>query len=124
MNLALILLLIFAGGAAGAMARFHLVRALETQARIPAWFGIMSVNILGCLGIGILAAVLGKDEPAASALLLTGLMGGFTTFSTAMLDAWILRLNCSLGGFFLVLFGTPLFGIPAAALGLWIGGGA
>ncbi|MBG80311.1 MAG: hypothetical protein CMJ39_06345 [Phycisphaerae bacterium] len=124
MDLALILLLIFAGGATGAIARFHLVRALEMQVRFPAWFGIMCVNIIGCLGIGILAAVLGKDHPAASALLLTGLLGGFTTFSTAMLDAWILRLNCSLGGFFLVLFGTPLFGIPAAAFGLWIGGGA
>ena len=123
MNLALILLLIFAGGAAGAMARFQLVRALERQAGFPAWFGIMCINIFGCLIIGILAAVLGTDQPAASALLLTGLMGGFTTFSTAMLDAWVLRLNCSLGGFFLVLLGTPLLGIPAAALGLLIGGG-
>jgi len=124
MNVALILLLVFVGGAAGAMARFHVVRALERRIGMAAWIGIMCVNIIGCLVIGILAASLGSDQHAASALLLTGLMGGFTTFSTAMLDAWILRLNCSLGGFFMVLIGTPVMGIPSAALGLWIGGGA
>ena len=122
MNAATLLLLIFAGGAAGAVSRFHLVRLMERHAGLVAWLGILIVNVLGCLVIGILAAVI-SAEPAAKALLITGLLGGFTTFSTAMLDAWILRLRCELELFLVAFIGTPLLGIPAAALGLAIGGG-
>jgi CrcB protein len=123
MHTATMLMLIFAGGAVGATGRFLLVHLLEKRAGVAAWVGILLVNILGCLLIGVLAAVIPNDDLEGQALLLIGLMGGFTTFSTAMLDAWVLRMRCDLLPFLLTYIGTAIVGIPAAALGLQLGGG-
>ncbi|MCG7302619.1 CrcB family protein [Winkia sp. ACRQY] len=51
--------------------------------------GTVLVNMVGCFLIGIVAA-LSADGPLGASghyLLATGFLGGFTTFSTAMLEA-------------------------------------
>lgn len=53
------------------------------------WWGTAAVNLAGCALIGFLWALLthyGKG-PAWSMLLITGVLGGFTTFSAFALDA-------------------------------------
>ena len=139
------ILFVATGGAIGATLRVMLTIAAATYIRVPFWIGIMVVNIVGCLLIGIAAAILASADAAQSPLirsietvlptnsagvadakliLLTGLLGGFTTFSTAMLDTWVLWRSGHVVKSIISLVGTPIAAIAALAIGLAWGGGA
>ena len=75
-------LLVALGGALGSLARHGLGLALAGLA--PA--GTLAANVAGCGLIGFLHARLGSD--AARALLMTGLCGGFTTWSAFGLETF------------------------------------
>lgn len=131
------------GGAIGAFLRcFGTAMALKF-AKVEVWIGILLVNILGCFLIGLIAITLAPQdnqpgpfthflatafaaEPAQTAaqahlFLMTGMCGGFTTFSTAMLDAFVLwRVGKRRLAAF-NLFGTPLFSLVAVVLGFAVG---
>lgn len=77
--MSLTLSLIALGGAVGSILRFLMVSA------IGAPLGTAAVNLLGCFAIGVLFIVLGSRE-SWQVLLMTGLLGGFTTFSAFSLD--------------------------------------
>jgi len=82
-------LLACAGGALGAGARY-LVYAEFTR-RLGAAFpwATLAVNVGGSLLIGVLAALLIErlpDTVGLRAFLITGILGGFTTFSAYSLD--------------------------------------
>src|SRR3954464_11437166 len=78
-------LLVALGGAVGSVARFKLggfVLHHSEGWNFPA--STFSVNVLGCLGIGLLAGLAEHHDlfsPNVRLLLFTGLLGGFTTFS-------------------------------------------
>lgn len=74
------LLLIALGGAAGSVLR-HLV-----QLAVTAPLGTLVVNVAGSFAMGVLVIVL-AGRALVSPMLLTGLLGGFTTFSAFSLDA-------------------------------------
>jgi CrcB protein len=82
-------LAIAAGGALGAVARHGL--SLATARALGAGFpwGTLAVNVLGCLAIGVAFAVLDArpSDPTLRAFVMTGVLGGFTTFSAFALDA-------------------------------------
>ncbi len=79
-------LLVGIGGFFGAISRYglaNLVRGFLSTAKFP--WPIFAVNILGCFVIGILYAVHLRQHEISKPmqmLLLTGFLGGFTTFST------------------------------------------
>lgn len=76
------------GGAIGATLRFG-VQAVALRLFGPGFpVGTMTVNVIGSVLIGLLAAqVLGRPELIRiQPLLMTGILGGFTTFSTFSLD--------------------------------------
>ena len=74
------LLLVGLGGAIGSMLRFGCSRWLNTTA-FP--YGTFAVNVLGCLLIGLLWGFFSRHiNEQLRLLLVTGLCGGFTTFST------------------------------------------
>lgn len=87
------ILLIAIGGAIGSVCRYLMsaavLRALGTL--FPA--GTFVVNVLGCLLFG---AIVGAAQeritlsPEARALLLAGVLGGFTTFSSYMNESVVL----------------------------------
>ena len=114
-------LLAAAGGAVGATLRV-LAGLVAARCRIPGWVAILMVNTLGCLGIGLaVGAAIGDD---LQAFLMAGVLGGFTTFSTAMLDAWVLwrtRHRVAAGA---SLLGTPVLAVIAVSIGLATGGAA
>lgn len=76
--MSLTLPLIALGGAAGSVLRYLMVSA------IGAPLGTAAVNVLGSLAIGVLFVLLGRE--GWQFFLLTGLLGGFTTFSAFSLD--------------------------------------
>jgi len=84
------LLLVGAGGAAGAVARYLLgVQAFRTLG--SAWpYGTFAANILGGFLMGMLAGLLahrgGGDQEKWRLLLGVGVLGGFTTFSAYSLE--------------------------------------
>lgn len=84
------LLLIAVGGATGSLARFgmHLLFLRLTERSGFPW-GTLAVNLIGCLLIGALAALLDgriiREEYRY--LLVVGLLGGFTTFSAFGLES-------------------------------------
>jgi CrcB protein len=82
------LLLVALGGAAGSALR-HLVSVAALAALGPAFpWGTLAVNILGSAAIGV-AAGAGLEGPARL-LLVTGFLGGFTTFSAFSLETGLL----------------------------------
>lgn len=88
------ILLVGAGGFIGAISRFLLggwILQHSTGARFP-WSTFL-VNVLGCLVIGILSAAAEKFDffgPGARLFLITGLLGGFTTFSAFSFETFFL----------------------------------
>ena len=73
------------GGALGSVARFLTVTAAARIA--PGWpMGTLAVNVLGSFAMGVLFVVLAQRSQL-SPLLMTGILGGFTTFSAFSLDA-------------------------------------
>ena len=79
------LLLVCLGGGIGAIARYKLsgyVLHHSVDWRFP--LGTFLVNVLGCLMAGIIAGLIerqGMFSADVRLFLLTGLLGGFTTFS-------------------------------------------
>lgn len=73
------------GGFVGAVGRHGLSGLTQRLAGSPFFpVGTLVVNVLGCLFIGALAGVAesrGAFTPERQAFLLTGVLGGFTTFS-------------------------------------------
>ena len=74
------------GGAVGAMGRAAIAAMLTTAGSFP--WQTFAANTIGSLAIGVVWAALVKAEAPAlwSAFLITGVLGGFTTFSTFSLE--------------------------------------
>lgn len=85
-----------AGGALGAMAR-HGVGALSLRLFGPGFpWGTLIVNAVGGLLMGYAVAAVAARDPALRAFLVTGVLGGFTTFSAFAFDAVLLGRERSL----------------------------
>lgn len=116
------ILLVGIGGFAGAVARYLIggaVLHMSIQERFP--YSTFVVNVLGCLAIGMLAGVAEKQHllsPDARLLLITGLLGGFTTFSAFGLDAVHLIRRGELWIATLYAGGSVVAGIAAVWLGM------
>ncbi|MCA1712655.1 MAG: fluoride efflux transporter CrcB [Actinobacteria bacterium] len=75
-----LLAVVAVGGALGALARYAVAVALpDRHAALPV--GTLLVNVVGCLLLGVLVARC-RDAPWLRPFLGTGVLGGFTTFST------------------------------------------
>ena len=116
------LLLVGTGGAAGAIARHAMAGALMAasgQDRFPV--GTLAVNVLGCALIGVFAALAealpGLNGPARL-LLVTGVLGGYTTFSAFGLETMLLlrRGDAMLAAAYVAA--SVLLGLAAVWLGM------
>jgi CrcB protein len=89
------LVLVGAGGALGSMARHGIGMAIvrvSPNRVVP--YATMTVNLVGCLVIGLLAGLIASQRltmsPAVRAFVFVGVLGGFTTFSSFGLDTFTL----------------------------------
>jgi CrcB protein len=71
------------GGAIGSVARWSVASAVHRWAGSTFPWGTLTVNAIGSLVIGALAALFMRDALAAPAraFWIVGVLGGFTTFS-------------------------------------------
>ncbi|QYG94953.1 CrcB family protein [Iamia sp. SCSIO 61187] len=110
-----------AGGAAGALARWAITATWPTAAGGVGW-GTLAVNLAGCLLIGVLAARLGPDSLIRLGLG-TGVLGGFTTFSTLAVETDRGIAAGRPGLALAVLAASLVGGVGLAALGARVGAG-
>lgn len=80
-------------------------------------WGIFLVNLTGSFALGCLATAL----PDAAFILGAGLLGGYTTFSTAMLDAVVLWRDRRRLASVVDAVGMLVLGVIAAGLGMLVG---
>lgn len=104
-------------GGIGAVLRYLVDLGVARLAgrRFP--WGILLVNISGSFALGFVTAAL----PDAAFLLGAGLLGGYTTFSTAMLDTVALWRDGERRASAFNAIGMLLLGVLAAGLGLALG---
>jgi len=116
-----IIIAIGLGGACGSILRY-LVSGWAQQITKIATFpvGTLTVNLTGCLMIGILAGLsenTGLLGPATRAFLLIGLLGGFTTFSTFAYETTAMAKDAQFFSAFLNIALQVTTGLFAAWLG-------
>lgn len=111
--------LVFAGGGTGALLRYlvQLLAGKHTGTGFP--ISTFLVNITGCLAIGILASLAVKmkwNEPAVL-FMFTGVLGGFTTFSSFSIEFFNLIKNNQTGMALLYLGLSNFAGLALSAGG-------
>ncbi|QNA91646.1 MULTISPECIES: CrcB family protein [unclassified Microbacterium] len=104
-------------GGIGAALRYVVDRGMARLAgrRFP--WGTLVVNVSGSFVLGLVTTAL----PDAVVLLGAGLLGGYTTFSTAMLDTVALWRDGERPASAFNALGMLLSGLVAAGLGLALG---
>ncbi|PPG60934.1 hypothetical protein C5C69_08625 [Rathayibacter sp. AY1C7] len=120
------ILLVAAGGAVGTAARAAIGAALPPLGVVPV--ATLAVNLPGAFLLGLLLEALarrGPDEGGRRTLRLllgTGVLGGFTTYSTFSLDTVALLEGGHVVEYLLYTGGTLVLGVLAAALGIAVAG--
>ena len=116
-------LLIFLGAGVGGIARYWLALAIDTWARQPVLglpWGTIGVNIIGSFLIGLAFGTLKHD--AVKLLCVTGLLGGFTTFSAFSLQTYQLWSKGSWAFALSNVAASVLLCVIGTAAGLWLSG--
>ncbi|ASR42280.1 protein CrcB [Xanthomonas citri pv. mangiferaeindicae] len=86
------LMLVFLGGGLGAALR-HGVNMLALRAGTTFPYGTLCINVVGSLLMGVVVAWFAARSglsPSLRLFLMTGVLGGFTTFSAFSLEAALL----------------------------------
>ncbi len=120
---------IFLGSGLGGVLRFGLASAVETRWGATLPWGTLVVNVAGSFLIGIVAALLGAGARPLLGLeprhfVMTGVLGGFTTYSAFSLQTLALaragewtKAGAYAGGMFVLCFAAVAAGWLCA---MWI----
>ena len=117
------LIIIGVGGAFGAVAR-HLVGALVI--RHVSWafpLGTFLVNLSGCFFIGLLYGIAVRYSWLTlewRLFLITGICGGYTTFSSFSFESISLVRQGHYTYFFLYVLGSVILGLLATVIGIMV----
>ena len=103
-------LLVFVGGGLGSLLRYLAGLA------VGGTLATLTVNVAGCFAIGLIAAAVPAHMVAIRLFFITGVLGGFTTFSAFGLDALTLyRTNPSYAAAYVAA--SVIVSLIAVALG-------
>ena len=124
MNVGLHIAAVALGGAAGATLRFGTNELFVRQG----WYGLplatLVVNVTGCFLAGLVLVWIddrGPSAPLWRSLLVTGFLGGLTTFSALGLELWQLLRADRLGLTVLTVASHVVLGVLAVAAGFRLG---
>jgi CrcB protein len=111
------------GGAIGSAARYLIASWVQSAAWAGFPYGIFTVNISGGLIMGILTELMALKWNVSlemRAFLTTGILGGYTTFSTFSLDSALLIERGAYASAALYIAGSAIVSILALFAGLWL----
>jgi fluoride exporter len=120
----LALILVFVGGAIGSMCRFWLSGLVAERFGETFPYGTLIVNLVGSWIIGFAAGwVAHFNDPfwasVAKQLLMFGICGGLTTFSSFSLQTWNLMLSGRWGSALTNVLVSTILSLALVALG-WV----
>lgn len=113
--------IVFLGAGLGGAARYGLNVIVTRMMGTGFPFGILLVNLVGCFMMGILAgwfALRGEPGTSMRLYLMTGVLGGFTTFSAFALDTVTLWERGAPGPAALYVLASVLGSLAAVGTGL------
>ncbi len=108
------------GGAIGSLLRFWMSTWVHSFAGRGFPYGTLTVNVLGCLAIGVLFVLFTErfsDNTVLRAGVLIGVLGGFTTFSTFSIETFSLIEQ----GAHLKAFANMALSLVLCVSGTWLG---
>lgn len=116
-------LLLSACGGAGAVARFVLDGVIRSRWASIVPLGTIVINVSGSLLLGVLTGLLiaGVESDSVKLVVGTGFMGGYTTFSTAMIETVRLLQQRRWVAAGINGIGMMMLALAAAVLGLFLG---
>lgn len=119
------LLQVALGGAIGASARFAAgVGIVRLVGHGPFPVAILTVNVLGSFLMGVfVVAAAHRGLTHLSPFVMTGILGGFTTFSAFSLEAVTLYERGDMSGAVLYVVASVVCSIFGLLLGLWLARG-
>tara|TARA_B100001121_G_scaffold91887_1_gene81423 strand:+ start:401 stop:769 length:369 start_codon:yes stop_codon:yes gene_type:complete len=111
------LFFVFLGGGIGSVLRYGTNSILNLY--VIGQLGTFVVNVLGSFLFGILVSIGEQRSDYFNLFLLTGLLGGYTTFSQFSFDVVTLQNN---GNFYSIIYvlSSVLLSISMALLGIYI----
>ena len=112
-------LLVFLGAGLGGMARHGVgVAALRLGSSFP--YGTLAINVLGSILMGLFTGwfALRGGSQALRLFIATGVLGGFTTFSSYSLEAVLLLERGETGAALAYILGSMVLGLAGLFLGL------
>jgi fluoride exporter len=115
-------MIVFVGAGIGGALRHGVnvaFRALDSE--FP--YGTLLINVVGALVMGLLAGLFAVKFDLGQSwrlFLTTGILGGFTTFSTFSLEAAVLYERGELGAMAVYVIASVIFSIGALFAGLFI----
>ncbi|MGI6456474.1 MAG: fluoride efflux transporter CrcB [bacterium] len=118
------IILVFIGGGIGSVCRYgiSLLGVRWLGADFPV--GTLAVNLAGCFLIGVCFALAEQVKwvsPAARIFLMTGFLGGLTTFSSYGLESMNLMLDGHPTHSVLNILANIIGGLLCVLAGLWVG---
>jgi CrcB protein len=122
----LLFLAVAAAGGAGAALRFVVDGVVRTRIRSAYPVGIAIINVTGSFLLGLVTGLALTHLVSEQWLLVlgTGLLGGYTTFSTASLDTVRLLQSGRMLAALVNGIGMLAASVALATLGLWLGSSA
>lgn len=114
--------LVFIGAGIGGVLRHFLNLWITAIANSTFPFGIVVINVLGSAAMGLVAGWLAlriDPYPDVRWFIATGILGGFTTFSTFSLDAAMLMERGETFAAAAYVIGSVLLSILGLFIGLW-----
>lgn len=109
------------GGGIGAVLRFAAVQWVTERTTFPFPWGTLAVNLTGSLLIGFLLTLFIEQDadPTLRLLLVTGVLGGYTTFSAFSYETLSLVQEARWLAALAYAGGSVLLGLLAASVGYW-----
>jgi CrcB protein len=115
-------LLIGLGGALGSMLRYFLNGVISNRLGETFPWGTLAINVTGSFVIGVIATLTGTGgrwfaSPETRFFLMTGICGGYTTFSSFSLQT----LNLAQDGEWLQAGGNVVGSVVLCLVAVWLG---
>ena len=117
------LLIVGLGSFCGGALRYYISTLMKSACSQGFPWGTLSVNLVGCLLIGLLLGIFsrcGVQSNSWALLLTVGFCGGFTTFSTFANESLQMLQSGNTLNLIIYILASVIVGIALVALGYWL----